>query len=102
MSERRRYDRKRGRVEQALELDLAERHDLAHSERSALRVQAHGLDLAEAACDPDLISTANRVYLELRSAAGLTTGGARPVDAFDDIMARFSQPSAGAGDTAND
>jgi hypothetical protein len=98
VGERRRYDRKRGRVESALEAALVERHDVGLAERAALRVQAHALDLAEAACDPDLITTANHGYLELRVAAGLTSAGAKPVDAFDQLLAELAQPGAGAGD----
>jgi hypothetical protein len=75
-----------------------ERRDIGRSERAALRVQAHAVDLAEASGQPELITTANDGYLRLRSAAGLTSGGTRPVDAFDDLLARISQPAAGAGD----
>jgi hypothetical protein len=102
VSERVRYDRKRGRVEIGLEKDLLERRDIGPAQRAALRAQAHAVDLAEAARDPDLLSTAGRVYLELLAAAGLSAAGARPVDAFDDILARLARPSAGARDVPND
>jgi hypothetical protein len=97
VSERRRL----GRVEAALEAHLLERSDIRRSERSALRAQAHAVDLAEASGDPDLVTRANDGYLRLRAAAGLTSGGAKPVDAFDDLMVRLARPAAGAGDIPN-
>jgi hypothetical protein len=95
VSERVRHDRKRGRAETALEADLMERHDIARTERAALRVQAHAVDLAEVVGDPDLISRANATYLDLRQAAGLTSAGVKPVDAFDQLLAELAQPAAG-------
>jgi len=92
--------RKLGRVEAGLDADLLERSDIKKGERAALRAGARGVDIAEAMSDPDLIAKANDAYLRLRVAAGLTAGGAKPVDAFDDLMARLAQPSA--GHAAND
>jgi hypothetical protein len=86
----------------ALDADLLERPDINKTERAALRVQAHALDLAEALSDPDLITKANDGYLRLRAAAGLSSGGLKPVDAFDDLMARLAQPGADLSHTAND
>jgi hypothetical protein len=90
-----------GRAEASLEVDLHERPDIKRAERSALRAQAHAVDLAEALGDPDMVSRANDCYLRLRAAAGLTSGGVKPVDAFDDLMARLSRPATGAGDIPN-
>jgi len=98
---RMRRDRVRGRAETALEGELLERRDIGKAERAALRVQAHAVDLAEAARQPDQITNANDGYLRLRAAAGLTSGGAKPVDAFDQLLADLVRPGAGAGDTAD-
>jgi hypothetical protein len=101
VSERRRDTRRRGRVERALENDLLERHDLSKAQRAALRAQAHAVDLGEAALDVDQITTANRAYLELLTAAGLSAGGAKPVDAFDALLAELGRAGAGAGNAAD-
>jgi hypothetical protein len=93
VSERRRL----GRVEAGLESELLERADIRKTERAALRVQAHAVDLAEASGDPEIMTHANDGYLRLRAAAGLTTGGAKPVDAFDEILASLARPAADAG-----
>ena len=74
-----------------------DRPDIKRAERTALRVQARALDVAEALADPDLVTRANDGYLRLRIGAGLTSGGAKPVDAFDELLARISAPAAGAG-----
>jgi hypothetical protein len=101
VSERVRNDRKRGRAETALEGELIERRDIHRTERAALRVQAHAVDLAEAGGDPDVVSRANDCYLRLRVAAGLTAAGAKPVDAFDSLLAELGRAGAGASDIAN-
>ena len=100
MSERRPYRRKLGRVEAGLDADLLERADIKKGERAALRAGAHGVDVAEALSDPDLITKANDGYLRLRIAAGLTAGGAKPVDAFDELLAQLAAP--GVSHPAND
>jgi hypothetical protein len=77
---------------------LLERRDITRAERTALRVQAHAVDMAEALSDPVRISTASLAFLELRKAAGLTAGGSRPVDAFDELLVELSRPGLGATD----
>jgi hypothetical protein len=81
-----------------LEKDLHERPDITKGERTALRIQAHAVDLAEAAGDPDLVSRANLAYLELRQAAGLSAGGVKPVDAFDNLLADLARAGTGSSD----
>jgi hypothetical protein len=78
-----------------------ERHDIAPAERAALRTQARAVDVAERAADPDAVSRANAVYLELRKAAGLTSGGDRAGDTFGELLAELSRPGAGASDVPN-
>ena len=90
-------DRRLGRAEAALNADLVTRHDIRSAERAALRVQAHALDMAEASGDPDVVARVNDTYLKLREAAGLSSGGAKPADAFDEILRALASP-AGAGD----
>ena len=92
--DRDRVRRKVGRVEAGLEHALVDRPDIGPAQRSHLRSQAHAVDLAEAALDSDRITTANHGYLVSLTAAGLTAGGAKPVDAFDELLARISAPSA--------
>jgi hypothetical protein len=93
--------RRLGRAEAGLEWELLERADIKRGERAALRIQARALDLAEASSDPHLVTEANRGYLELRTAAGLTAGGAKPVDAFDALLAELGRAGADTGDAAN-
>jgi hypothetical protein len=80
-----------------LDHELVERKDIGQAERAHLRVQAHAVDMAEAARDSDAVTRASDGYLRLRIAAGLTLGGSKPVDAFDaliaDLAAADSDPS---------
>jgi hypothetical protein len=90
---------RRRRVESALDHDLEDHSEIGPAERAALRAQARALDLAEALADPAAVSTANKVYLELREAAGLTLAGARPAETpFDELLRELTRPGAGAGD----
>jgi hypothetical protein len=92
--ERRRSDRSLGRSEAALNASLVDRPDITKAARTALRVQAHALDLAEAARDPDLITTVNGGYLDLLRANGLTSDQPEPVDAFEKLLADLGRPAA--------
>ena len=94
-----RYNRRLGRTEQALEATLKERPDITKATRTALRVQAHAVDLAEAAFDVDLITTAIAGYLDLLQANGLTSDQPEPVDAFEQLLADLGRPGTRAGDT---
>jgi hypothetical protein len=91
-----------GRVEAALNRDLLEHREIGSSERAALRAQARAVDVAESRRDVDAVTRANAVYLQLRTAAGLGGDGARPVDAFEALMAELTRPGAGASDLPND
>ncbi|HEY1444419.1 MAG TPA: hypothetical protein VGF51_05940 [Acidimicrobiales bacterium] len=91
-----------GRVEGGLNRDLTTRHDIGPAERSALRVQARALDRAELAADPDAVTRANAVYLQLRQAAGLSAGGTKAVDAWDSLMADVLRATPGDSKPAND
>jgi len=101
VSDRVRVRRKLGRVEAGLEADLLERADIKRGERAALRAGARAVDVAEAQPDPDLVVRANDGYLRLRVAAGLTAGGAKPVDAFDQLLADLGRAGAGDSHTAD-
>ena len=90
-----------GRVETGLNADLSTRNDIPKSERAALRAQARAVDVAEGAHDVDQTTRANAVYLQLRSAAGLSSGGAQPVDTFAELLAELSRPSPGGSDLPN-
>jgi hypothetical protein len=87
-------DREVGRCERGLDRDLATRHDIPSAERSALRTQAIALDMAEADGSPDVVSRTNAVYLELRKAAGLTSGGASS-DVWDGLLAEVTRATPG-------
>jgi hypothetical protein len=91
----------RGRAETGLERELLDRRDIGKAERAALRTQARAVDVAERAREPDAVTRANAVYLDLRKAAGLTSGGAQPVDVFEQLLAEISRPSAGSSDVPN-
>jgi hypothetical protein len=93
--------RKVGRVEAGLNADLATRRDVPKSERAALRAQARAVDTAEHARDVDAVTRSNAVYLDLRRAAGLSSGGAQPVDTFAELLAELSRPTAGDSDLPN-
>jgi hypothetical protein len=86
------------RVEVALDRELKTRADIPGPERAALRAQARAVDVAEGESDPHLVSEANRVYLDLRQAAGLTAGGAASTDTFGELLAELSKPSPGLRD----
>jgi hypothetical protein len=98
--DRDRSGRKRGRAEQALETTLMDRSDINRATRAALRVQAHALDLAEAAEDPELITTVNAGYLDLLQANGLTSDRPEPVDAFEQLLADLGRATASPSNTA--
>lgn len=92
---------RRGRVEGGLERELADRRDIGAAERSALRAQARAVDVAERAHDSDAVTRANACYLDLRTAAGLSSAGARPVDVGEQLLAEIMRPGAGSFDTPN-
>ena len=90
-----------GRCESALARTFLERPDIGQAERTALRIQAHAVDVAEVALDPDAISRANATYLALRQAAGLTAGVGPAHDSFGDLLAELGRPTADTGDKPN-
>src|SRR5215831_2176501 len=87
-----------GRVEAALNRELADRHDIGHAERAALRAQAAAVDLGESRHDPDAVTRANVAFLSLREAAGLSASGAKPVDDFERLLASAMRPTPGTRD----
>ena len=71
-----------GRAERALNRDLRGLDEIGGTEAEALRITAHGLDLAETAGDLVAINNLSKTYLDLRVAAGLSvSGGAARRDA---------------------
>ena len=91
--------RRVGRVEAGLDHDLKAHREIGPSERAALRSQARAVDVGEAIGDPDAVSRANSVYLELRTAAGLSLAGAKPVDSVDAFLAGLLGPTPGNRNT---
>jgi len=90
-----------GRVENGLDRELAAgREDIRQAERAALRAQARAVDMAESQKDPDAVSRANAVYLQLREAAALSVAGSKPSDPWADLMAEITRPGAAPSDTA--
>jgi hypothetical protein len=87
---------KKGRVERALDRDLAG-SDLAAGARAHLRAQARAIDVAEAAADVELISKAAHTYLEVRQAYGLAgiQDHHDTTDPFTAFVAGLSIPSLG-------
>jgi hypothetical protein len=90
-----------GRVEAALDKDLATRREIPGAERAALRAQARAVDVAEVKRDSDGVTRANAVYLQLRAAAGLSAKGERQGDAWDKVLAEAMRPTPGTSDTAH-
>ena len=89
----------RGRVEVALDRELLDRPDIGSAERAALRAQAGAVDLSERTRDSHMVSEASRVYLDLRQAAGLTSGGAPVADSFAQLLAELGRPAPGVRNT---
>jgi hypothetical protein len=75
------------------------RREVGSAARAALRSQARAIDTAEAMADPELVTKANAVYLEMRHAEGLRPLDASPTDPFADLMARLSRATSGSSDT---
>jgi hypothetical protein len=90
-----------GRVESGLNRELSDRQDIGPAERGALRAQARAVDTAEHAAEPEAVSRCNSVYLDLRTAAGLSAAGTKPSDDFEQLLARAMRPTAGDSDTAD-
>lgn len=92
MSTRRRL----GRAERALNRELRDTTTIGGTEAEALRITAHGLDLAEAASDLIGINALSKTYLDLRVAAGLSVRGdaaRRDASGWDDLAAALSTPT---------
>lgn len=89
-----------GRVEQAVDRELRERTDVGAAEKAALRAQARAVDVAEQDRDVEAVSKANAVYLDLRQAAGMSAGNAKPVDAIDELLAELLRPEPNTGHAA--
>ena len=84
----------RGRVESALDRQLAGRDDVGDAERAHLRVTARGLDTAERAGDLMALNALSKTYLDLRVAAGLTAQAAaarRDLSGWDDLAVALTQ-----------
>lgn len=81
--------------------ELRTRQDIGQAERAALRAQARAVDGAERVGDPEATSKASAVYLDLRTAAGLSAQGAKPADDFEHLLARAMRPTPGLSDSAN-
>jgi hypothetical protein len=86
---------RRWRVELGLDRDFKDRPDISPAERVALRAQARAVDLAEQASDYLGVSTANRVYLDLRQAAGLCAGAGPVADSFTELLAELNRAEPG-------
>jgi hypothetical protein len=48
-----------------------------------------------------MVSRANAEFLTMRQAAGLSVAGAKPVDAFDNLMAEIARSTPGTVDPAD-
>ena len=83
----------KGRVERALDRDLAASPELSAGARAHLRAQAHAVDIAEDEMDAELISKAVHTYLEVRQGYGLAGVTHEPTDPFTAFVAGLSAPS---------
>jgi hypothetical protein len=84
----------------ALDHELVEHPEIRQAARAAMRAQAHAVDIAEQLADPDLISTASHVYLDVRHREGLRPPEVRDADPFERLMADLGRAGAPAGDTS--
>ena len=84
-----------GRVETALNRELRTRNDIGTAQRAALRAAARAVDRADEQRDSDAVARANAGYLAHMEAAGLSAGGAKPVDDFERLLAEAMRPSSG-------
>ena len=109
--------RRKGRAEQALEHALQDRPDINTATRTALRIQAHALDLAEwslwkqmpvaneslfALLGPLQVPLAcllARTLLPLLKANGLTSDRQDTGDPFERLMADLSRAATTTGDS---
>jgi hypothetical protein len=82
-----------GRVESGLDRELVERgrEAVRPAARAALRAQARAVDVAEGNRDPDAVSTANRVYLEMRLSEGLGPVIENEGDTFAQLLAEIGR-----------
>lgn len=97
-------DRRRsgaGRVEAALNEDLRSGGTIGKAERAALRAQARAVDDAEHLHDPEVVSKANAVYLDLRRSAGLIATSQPGGDSFAELLAELGRPSTPVGHPEN-
>jgi hypothetical protein len=78
-----------------LDQALIEHRNIGPAERAALRAQARAVDIGEAHSDPREVSEANRVYLELRTRAGLAAPVAT-ADPFERLLADMGGAAASA------
>lgn len=84
-----------GRVERALDKDLAGAPEISPGARAHLRAQARAVDVAELDADVWAVSKASATYLELRQAYGLAGANRESVDPFAAFVAGLSAPSMG-------
>jgi hypothetical protein len=92
---------RKGRAEVGLDNALVERRDIGAASRAALRVLAHGVDLAEAARDPEQIATIGRVYVDALERHRLTPTEVREGDAFERLLADLGRATPGASNPAD-
>jgi hypothetical protein len=84
----------KGRVERALDRDLAGSAEIGPGGRAHLRAQAHAVDLAELQEDVELMSKSSHTYLEVRQSYGLAgiQEHDSPTDPFTAFVAGLSAP----------
>ena len=92
---------RKGRVEVGLDNELAAlaRREIGSAARAALRAQARAVDTAEDLRDPELVTKANAVYLEMRHAEGMRPPDAQPSDPFTSLLADLQRASTSTSDT---
>ena len=83
------------------ELSATARREIGGAARAALRAQARAVDVAEAMSDPELVTKANAVYLEMRHAEGLRPIDAQTSDPFTALMESLARPGPGGSDIPN-
>jgi hypothetical protein len=90
---------RRGRIEKALDEDLAARPELARAVRANLRALARRLDVAERRIDDlEALGRLSHEFAEQLTACGIAVPAVKTADAWDVLLAELARPGAGSGD----
>jgi hypothetical protein len=90
--------KRRGRVENAVDLDLRTRPELAKAVRANLRALGRAVDVAEAGGDLETLGRLSHELAEQLAASGIAVPAVKTADSWDLLLAELARPGAGGGD----